>query len=534
MTHRDYRSTCDDGGARRRRAVGRGTVLALAALVALAACGPTDPTGTPVLGEPEPAVLQLSGGPGEIVSGTVSFANTGTAALSFETDVQPVAAAGWLSVTPSAGSVAAGATRTLTLSAQCPLTAADLGATLAVHSNDPSTSSRSVGVELECVVPPPATIECQELGDPATPTLRCEGDGWVVEVPWQGAAVRVDSLPLDGLGHLPSRAADPEFEPLSAWPVVHFGVVDAVSDAAVVDFDPPLWLSIAYDADDFAAATPVVGEGELALGVWHLAEEEWIVAGYGVHHNGFWVADPIGSDDLVLQGAPEARQPRFQITGTPSGGTLTALVAQAPETLAVSLGAAPFDMEHMVVEFDGGCSDIDRDGVDVVECISEEAGVTVRVPVQEDGTVTPLVIALPWNKMSTFIPSETPTQDITELERQLMNFLVVDAAEPTRVIAEFEPPMEFEILYRPEDRDPGNVDVLRVNYWDEYVEQLVVLGQGFTESCGESPGCLWGGPIAAEAVPEFEGSFFQEGLNGFGVAKFTYDIWGDRVIMFGR
>jgi hypothetical protein len=390
-------------------------------------------------------------------------------------------------------------------------------------------------------VPPPVTLECQRIPSGAVPhTLRCAGERAVVEVPWQGAAVDLRFLPFDGLGGL--GADEDGFAPLSLWPLLHVGVVAAGGDEPIVEFDPPLRLTVDYDAADFAAATPTPGEGELGVGVWDTSASAWIVLGYGAFHNGFWVADPIGSETLVLENDPSDLQPRFQMTGGSGGGSATALIARSLPTLPVSLGALPPDPERMVKEFDAGCRTLASVGA--VECVSEAVGVTVRVPFQENGAVTPLVLAVPWNRTETMLPTEVDDPrgngtDVTVVERSLMNFVVVDAAEPTRVLTEFDPPIEFELRYTFEDRDPDLRDWFRVNYWDEYAEQLVVLAEGETANCidGESgepnPGCLWG--FSGEAVPTeaFYGAFFQEEEDG-GVARFRYDAWGDRMIAFGR
>jgi hypothetical protein len=394
--------------------------------------------------------------------------------------------------------------------------------------------------------PPAQDLACEEIDEGAAgPTLLCTlADGRVtVEVPWQGSSVLVRSLDLDGLGGLP--AAD-DFEPLSSWPLLHLGIVDAATEQPLAAFDPVIEVSVRYGADEFDAANPAVGIGELGLGVWDEATANWIVVGHGVFHEGFWLADPIAGGGLVLQGNPAELQHRFQMTGTATAGQAVALVAAAPPALPLAWGAMPPDPDRMFKEFDGPCEDVITDsGVEGVECVSTMVGLTVRVPLQENGGVQPRVIAVPWNLASTFDydggGSLTPSQETdSNLIRQLMNFIVVDADEPTRVLTEFAPPLEFEVVYTSDDADPAVNEFLYVKYWDEYVEQFVILGSGFTAQCFDdgdvSPGCVWGNPQAALGVPEFDFAFFRmdDDGSGRGVARFTYDVWGDRMVAMGR
>jgi hypothetical protein len=71
----------------------------------------------------------------------------------------------------------------------------------------------------------------------------------------------------------------------------------------------------------------------------------------------------------------------------------------------------------------------------------------------------------------------------------------------------------------------------------------VWLGYGFTEACTDETGatvgeCIWGFAEAAETTddPRFFGeAFFLTNPDGQGgIAKFTYDAWGDRMVAFGR
>jgi hypothetical protein len=424
----------------------------------------------------------------------------------------------------------------------------------------------------QAVVPAAPALACVEEfpAGPSEPTLVCTlADGRVtVEVPWQGFAVEVASLPLDGLGDLPATGGfDPgAFTPLSSWPILHLGVTAAGSGAPVTTFDPVIQITARYLAAEFAAATPLVAQGELGLGVWSGADAAWRLFGYGVYHEGFWLADPIGSEDLILQGRPADLQPRFSMTGSPDGGAAIALVKAAPPTLPISFGRLPRDPEHMLTEFDQGCETVNVEFVgDAVQCVSS-VGLTVRVPFQSVGgigttqvreVIEPRVIAIPWNKLGTFeggggdpsVSSETPE---TSIVRNLMNFVVVDKNDPSVLLTSFDPPLEFEVAYTLQDADPNISPYLFVNYWDEYVERFVTLGYGYTADCfepeydeetqaviyhGPFPGCLWGYPLAAQPFAQYRGGFFQwsdeEAPTG-GVARFTFGLWGDRMVALVR
>lgn len=418
--------------------------------------------------------------------------------------------------------------------------------------------AEALAVTANFTAPEAQSLACVPVDEGAGgPTLVCTlaDERVVITLPWQGRELLVRSLPVDGLGFLPARY---DFEPLSLWPVVRIGVVDAADEQPVLAFDPALELTVRYGSDEFDASDPTVDAGELGLGVWDEAAEDWIVVGHGVFHEGFWVADPIGGGDLTLRGDPFVGQPRFAMKGTPTAGEAVALVATTPTTLPIAWGAMPFDEDHMLMEFDS-CADVVIEAVPTVECVASMAGVTLRVPVQEGGTVTPRVIALPWNKMTTFdvaSPQVAPSQQSEPEVERLMNFLVVDAAEPTRFLETFDPPLEFDIAYAPEDVDPVAHPYFGVVYWDEYEERFVTLAEGypvegecypdgfFDEGSGTyvygdpAAGCAWGYPVAASGVSELNGSAFRwddvdPTVTG-GVARFTYDIWGDRIIALVR
>lgn len=514
------------------------TVIALPAgivpLVALlTACPQTPAPGEPGLGAPTPASVEVSAAPNEQVSSSVQFQNTGDAELTF--DLQSTKP--WLVPTPSSGSVAAGDTQSITVTATCPATAGTDDAVLTVHSNDPKASSAAVSVALTCAVPPPPALVCEELPDPGYggPTLHCVATeaGVTIDVPYQGEDVRVDSLPLDGFTGLP---ADGDFTPTDPTPRIRLGVYPVSGSTPLQTFDPPLEITMAYGAAEFSTADPSVGSGELALGVWDPGEPGWIVAGKAVFHDGFWVADPIGSAGLELVGNAFELKPRFALSGDANGGTVTALFGSTPPSLPLGWGAMPPDPGHMLKPFDS-CAPITMAGVgSAIECVASMPGVTVRVPYQNGGTVIPKVISLPWNLSTTFMAPGNENQ--ASWSRSLMNFVIVDASDPSKVLTSFDPPIEFVVAYGPEDKDPNVNPFLALTWWDETSESIEILGGGDTTSCDPpSAGCTWGGAFSATATtdPAFNGAFFRaDDTYGNGRAKFTFDRWGDRMVMYGN
>lgn len=234
----------------------------------------------------------------------------------------------------------------------------------------------------------------------------------------------------------------------------------------ITAFNPPLWLRVDYGAATFAAANPLVDEGELALGAWNPTQQRWTVLGQGVFHQGFWLADPIAGDGITLVTDPSLTpaQPRFQLTGNASGGRAIAVVANTRAQVPLMWGRVASDPDHELVEFDGPCELVED--AQVVECVSTDA-------------------------------------------------------------------------------DPSINPILSVKYWDEYAEAWVVLGFGFTTHCSaviqgaeSQPDCVWGQPVEADAFdgpPVYGDGFFVTNPNGRGgVAMFTFDRWGDRLVAFGR
>ncbi len=394
----------------------------------------------------------------------------------------------------------------------------------------------------------PRALSCQEVSEGAPgPTLVCQSRSGEVDVriPWQGEDLKAWEWSLGDYGDLPEQQG---FRPISDSPVILLSITRSGTYDPLRTFDPPISVSVNYGSREFAAANPTVGEGELGLGVWDPSNERWVVVGRAVFHEGFWLADPVAGHGLELVTDAINALPRYQMSGDPGGGEATGRIGVSLPTLPLAWGAVPYDTQRMLKDFDGPCEYAVLNDVPAVECVSEEVGVTVRVPYQEYGTVEPRVIALPWNRAETFIPTAVGDQydvgaGVVELERSLMNFLVVDAADPARVIFDFDPPMEFEVEYAPEDKDPDREPVLRLTYWDEYAERFVVLGEGLTSACIDpsgrpNPGCTWGDPVAAEPTsdPLFNGRFFRgdDAATGGGVAKFTYHRWGDRMVMVAR
>ena len=514
------------GHVQRRLARALAMPVAALSLLVLVACV-TEPSVVPAV-----TAIEIAGGDRTLevgesyqLSATVSTVGGASDALSWGSSDEGVAS---VDATGLVTAIAVGST------------------TISATSDFDADVSDSILLDVvEPAAPTPLGFDCQEIPEGAAePTLLCESDGGevTVEIPWQGDDVIVSSLPLDGLWGLP---AEDDFEPLSDWPLLQLSVSDATSGQEVVTFDPPMTLSVRYGEADFDAATPAVDVGELGLGVWDAAQETWIVVGHGVFHEGFWLADPIAGGGIELVPDRLNAQPRFQLTGSPTGGQAISLVAAALPRLPLAWGAMPPDPEHMLKEFDEGCEEVELDVGSAVKCVASMVGLTVWVPVQGDGTVTPRVIALPWNKASTFeVDDEVGTRGEHDgpLIRRLMNFLVVDA-DSGELLTEFDPPLEFEIAYDAEDKDPELNPFLGITYWNEYVEQFVLLGGGDTNACidtysGTTFGnCLWGNPVAAGPTSDerFDGLFFLTNPDGLGgIAKFTYDQWGDRMVAMVR
>lgn len=542
------------------RALHRLLAIALLPLL-LAACGaPTGPTTEPPsLSGPTPERLELRGSVGGSTSTELTIGNTGDAALTYDATVATVGGGDWLTVEPTSGTVGPGESRALAVTATCGNTAGAYSGTIRLATNDPAAPEATVEVAQQCVLPPPPELICEEVDEGAAgPSLICwtPEEDLALRVPWQGRSLTVEALPTDGLQDLPEEGG---FQPLRAEPVIRLAVEDEVGQP-VTNFDPPLELAVAYAANDFAAANPQVANGEilgeLGLGAWDREAERWLVVGKGVYRAGFWVADPIGGEGLELQGLPGEAVPRYAMRGAPQGGASVALFDRVPADLVLNWGALPPDPDRMFVAFDTCVYRTGEAGERLVECVAEEAGVTVRVPFQPTtATGEVWLIDLPWNLERTLDP-QTDAGGIAQVERsdltRLMNFLVVDATTG-ELITSFDPPMEFEIAYGPEDF--GEQDLLQVLFWDELVEDLVVLGEGNPVTECFDPvaqafkaGCPWGRVEAAEptddpawirATEDFPRFFKMNppeegGLEGNGRAKFYYHEWGDRMVAFGH
>ncbi|MGI5864104.1 MAG: BACON domain-containing protein [Myxococcales bacterium] len=135
----------------------------------------------PDIGAPAPSALSLAAYTGESATAQVSFDNQGDGPLSFT-----VSGAGWLSATPGSGTVAAGASVTLTVVATCGSSPATRHADLTIASNDPDEPAVAVPVSLECTyapapdigTPTPTSISMTAIiGQTASATLSFENVG---------------------------------------------------------------------------------------------------------------------------------------------------------------------------------------------------------------------------------------------------------------------------------------------------------------------------------------------------------------------
>jgi hypothetical protein len=467
----------------------------------------------PIITAPLPNPLTLSALSGEAATGEISFQNAGDAALMFTVSTSQT----WLSVTPTSGSVAPDGTQELTITAICPGDAGDYSGTATISSNDPdsSRSSRDIAVALTCAPPPPPFV-CQDSSGNLTCTV--EEAGITVLVPWQGREVVVRSLPLSN----PSQslvAASSGFELIRL--LFNFEVVDESTSEPITTFDPPIQVTAAYTADDFSNATPTLEQGELGLAAWDESGSQWTLLGHGVYSQGFWVADPAQASGFELKG-----QPRFKMTGSTNTGTATASVSEATSSFLLAWAKLPWDPEHILVPFDGECEQIEDEEL---TCTSTAAGVTVSLP-DQNSDIRVKMLALPMNKPATLTPTMIEDEEVAPI-RLLMNLVVVDADYPTTVLDEFSPAMSFDIIYTAQDRSLAAEasGKLRLAYWHEEIEEIVVLGQGNTDNCQDSPGCSWGEAVAADALVFVENETATGG-NAFG----TFSKWGDRMLMTGQ
>ncbi|MGY2896792.1 C1 family peptidase [Deinococcus sp. UYEF24] len=112
----------------------------------------------PFIGEPSPAVLNLSGAVGAPATGTFTFTNTGTGPLSAEVRLDPIDSQ--LTVVSNAPSpLAPGQTAMVTLSAVCQAAGiSTVGAQVTVTANDSRVPERRVTVNLTCADDKPLGI----------------------------------------------------------------------------------------------------------------------------------------------------------------------------------------------------------------------------------------------------------------------------------------------------------------------------------------------------------------------------------------
>ena len=364
----------------------------------------------------------------------------------------------------------------------------------------------------------PQPFECDTSGD----TLTCSDpvSGVSVVVPWQGRPVEVRRLQVAGYAVSTSAQAF-----VLGRTVTSFGVYEGGSGDLITAFDPAIEVTVPYEAPDFTAAEPFVGQRELALAAWDGTGNAWAPLGHGVFSQGYWVADPVLGGAFALAGLP-----RFKLVGSAAGGSATAGIAEAPGALVLAWGSVPWDPEHAIVAFDD-CTTL----YGVVTCTSEEAGLTLRVPWQGEAVN---VLSIPLNKTATLTPTTFDGSEVVST-RRVLNFVVERAAAPGEWLATFDPPFEFDLQYLDEDVATafaiGADDKLVVGYWHEDLEELRVIGEGDSNSCSSgTPGCGWGGPVEA---PFFEYIENSDGVNPpgtrGGVAFGASDTWGDRIIFIG-
>lgn len=372
-----------------------------------------------------------------------------------------------------------------------------------------------------CVAPrnppgDPQPFACDTSG--ATLTCSDPATGLSVVVPWQGRAVEVRRVPVAGFAVSTSALAF-----VLGRTVASFAVYEDGGGDLVTSFDPPIEVSVPYEAPDFTAAEPFVGERELALAAWDEIGDDWVPLGHGVFSQGYWVADPVLGSAFALAG-----QPRFELVGSAAGGSAIVGIAEVTGVVALAWGSVPWDPEHAIVAFDE-CTTLEGD----VTCTSDAAGFTLWVPWQGEAVN---VLSIPMNKASTLTPTAFEGSDVVST-RRVLNFVVERAAAPGEWIATFDPPFDFALEYLDEDVAAafatGAEERLVVGYWHEELEELRVMGDGDSNVCeGDTEGCAWGQPVEALTFGYVENTDNPVGTRG-GVAYGASDTWGDRLIMVG-
>ena len=121
-------------------------LLGACALIGLTACPGSTSSSSPKLADLSSSQLSFSGLVGQDKSDSFSFKNSGDANLSFSLS----SSQGFLSVSPSSGTVAVGETQIVNVVASCDQTAGSRNASLTLSTNDPNASAISIAVTLVC------------------------------------------------------------------------------------------------------------------------------------------------------------------------------------------------------------------------------------------------------------------------------------------------------------------------------------------------------------------------------------------------
>ncbi|MCA9835957.1 MAG: hypothetical protein KC422_03545 [Trueperaceae bacterium] len=122
-------------------------IFGLIAVLSLTACpGTTGTGGSPKLAELSSSQLSISTTVGQSKTTTFSFKNSGDAALTFSLS----SSKSFASFSPSSGTLAAGESQTVSVTASCQGTVGTENATLTLTSNDPQNPSVSLELSLNC------------------------------------------------------------------------------------------------------------------------------------------------------------------------------------------------------------------------------------------------------------------------------------------------------------------------------------------------------------------------------------------------
>ncbi len=108
---------------------------------------------------PSPSLVSLAAEVLQTDVDSFSFDNLGSAAVGFTIAGAP----GWLGVAPASGTLAAGASQSVTLSTTCGASASNDEATLTISSDVTGDSARTVAVSRSCSTPPPPPTSAYHL-----------------------------------------------------------------------------------------------------------------------------------------------------------------------------------------------------------------------------------------------------------------------------------------------------------------------------------------------------------------------------------